>query len=192
MVLAPVESARPRADRETPHALTAYLPRILGDWLASTPEQTHRSVEGTLVFADISGFTRLTERLARLGRVGAEEMSDALNATFTQLLGEAGADGADLVKWGGDAVLLLFDGPDHAPRAARAAFRMRARLRTVGRLTTSAGQARLRMSVGLHSGDLPLLPRRRPRPAPGAARLRTRRPPPWRARGSGERRRDRA
>ena len=152
MVLAPVESARPRADREPPHALTAYLPRILGDWLASTPEQRHRAVEGTLVFADISGFTRLTERLSRLGRVGAEEMSDALNATFTQLLGEAGADGADLVKWGGDAVLLLFDGPHHAARAARAAFRMRARLRTVGRLTTSAGQARLRMSVGLHSG----------------------------------------
>ena len=152
MVLASVESARSPVDRATPHALAAYLPRILGDWLTSTPAQTHRAVEGTLVFADISGFTRLTERLARLGRVGAEEMSDALDATFTQLLGEAHADGADLVKWGGDAVLLLFDGPDHAARAARAAFRMRARLRTVGRLTTSAGHARLRMSVGVHSG----------------------------------------
>lgn len=152
MVLAPVESARPHADRGTQHALGAYVPRILGDWLTTTPQQAHRAVDGTLVFADISGFTRLTERLARLGRVGAEEMSDALDATFTQLLGEAHADGADLVKWGGDAVLLLFDGPDHAARAARAAFRMRARLRTVGRLTTSAGHARLRMSVGLHSG----------------------------------------
>ncbi len=152
MVLASVESARSPVDRATPHALAAYLPRILGDWLTSTPAQTHRAVEGTLVFADISGFTRLTERLARLGRVGAEEMSDALDATFTQLLGEAHADGADLVKWGGDAVLLLFDGPAHAARAARAAFRMRARLRTVGRLTTSAGHARLRMSVGVHSG----------------------------------------
>ena len=152
MGLASVDNARPPADRAMTHALSAYLPRILGDWLATAPDETHRAVDGTLVFADISGFTRLTERLARLGRVGAEEMSDALNATFTQLLGEAQADGADLVKWGGDAVLLLFDGPEHAARAARAAFRMRARLRTVGRLTTSAGLARLRMSVGVHSG----------------------------------------
>jgi class 3 adenylate cyclase/tetratricopeptide (TPR) repeat protein len=140
--------------RETPHALAAYLPRILGDWLSDWPDRSHLAVDGTLVFADISGFTRLTERLARLGRVGAEEMSDALNATFTQLLGEAHADDADLVKWGGDAVLLLFDGPDHAARAARAAYRMRGRLRAVGRLNTSAGHAQLRMSVGVHSGTI--------------------------------------
>jgi class 3 adenylate cyclase/tetratricopeptide (TPR) repeat protein len=151
-VLATERTARSPAERAVPHALTAYLPRILGDWLAPAPGRDHRAVEGTLVFADISGFTRLTERLSRLGRVGAEEMSDALNATFTQLLGEAQADGADLVKWGGDAVLLLFEGPQHADRAARAAYRMRGRLRTVGRLTTSAGHARLRMSVGGHSG----------------------------------------
>jgi class 3 adenylate cyclase/tetratricopeptide (TPR) repeat protein len=152
VVLATERTARSSADRAAAHALTAYVPRILGDWLTTSPERNHRAVDGTLVFADISGFTRLTERLSRLGRVGAEEMSDALNATFTQLLGEAQADGADLVKWGGDAVLLLFEGPQHAARAARAAYRMRGRLRTVGRLTTSAGHARLRMSVGVHSG----------------------------------------
>ena len=135
-----------------PHALEPYVPRLLGDWLERTPELTHREVDGTMLFADISGFTSLTERLSRLGRVGAEEMSDALSATFTELLGEAKADDADLLKWGGDAVLLLFSGADHAARAARTAFRMRGRLRTVGRLTTSAGHARLRMSVGIHSG----------------------------------------
>ena len=83
-------------------------------------------VSGTLAFVDISGFTQLTERLARKGKVGAEEMSDTLNATFAALLDVAYDDGADLVKWGGDAVLLLFQGPDHALRAARAAHRMRA------------------------------------------------------------------
>ena len=111
MVLAPVESARPRADRETPHALTAYLPRILEDWLATTPDEVHRSIVGTPLFADLSGFTRLTERLSRHGKIGAEEMSDALNTTFTEFLGVAHAQGADLVKWGGDAVMLLFEVP---------------------------------------------------------------------------------
>ncbi|HET6625967.1 MAG TPA: AAA family ATPase, partial [Nocardioidaceae bacterium] len=45
---------------------------------------------------------------------------------------------------------------EHAARACRAAYRMRARLRTVGRLTTSAGHAVLRMSIGIHSGTIHL------------------------------------
>lgn len=133
--------------------LSPYVPRLAVEWLRSTPEEKHREVEGSLAFIDISGFTKLTERLARLGRVGAEEMSDALNATFAELLAVAYEDGASLVKWGGDAVLLLFDGPEHAPRACRAAHRMRSTLRTVGKLQTGVGKVTLRMSVGIHSGS---------------------------------------
>ncbi len=132
--------------------LKPYLPRLAVDWLRSTPEASFREVEGSLAFVDISGFTKLTERLARKGKVGAEEMSDTLNATFAGLLDVAYQDGAGLVKWGGDAVLLLFTGPDHAKRACRAAFRMRATMREIGQLQTSAGRVTLRMSMGIHSG----------------------------------------
>ena len=51
---------------------------------------------------------RSTERLARQGKVGAEEMSDILSDTFAALFDAARPDGADLIKWGGDAILLLF------------------------------------------------------------------------------------
>ncbi len=132
--------------------LAPYVPRLVVDWLRTTPNQRHRVLEGSLAFVDISGFTKLTERLARGGKVGAEEMSDTLDATFAALLAVAYEDGAGLVKWGGDAVLLLFEGPNHAEHACRAAHRMRATMRQVGRLTTSAGQVTLRMSVGIHSG----------------------------------------
>ena len=132
--------------------LRPYVPRLLVDWLRNSPDDLYREVEGSLAFVDISGFTKLTERLARRGKVGAEEMSDTLNATFASLLAVAYDDGAGLVKWGGDAVLLLFDGPDHAARACRAAHRMRARMREIGQLETSAGRVTLRMSVGVHSG----------------------------------------
>jgi class 3 adenylate cyclase/tetratricopeptide (TPR) repeat protein len=136
----------------TQDVLSPYVPRLAIDWLRRTPDALHRQVEGSLAFIDISGFTQLTERLTRLGRAGAEEMSDALNATFAQLLAVAYEDGASLVKWGGDAVLLLFDGDAHAPRACRAAHRMRETLRTVGKLSTGVGNVTLRMSVGIHSG----------------------------------------
>jgi class 3 adenylate cyclase/tetratricopeptide (TPR) repeat protein len=132
--------------------LTPYVPRLLISWLRDTPESRQRDVEGTLAFVDISGFTKMTERLARKGKVGAEEVNDALDGVFRPLLDVAYDYDAGVVKWGGDAVLLLFDGDEHAPRAARAAAEMQRTLRTVGRMSTSSGQVTLRMSLGLHSG----------------------------------------
>jgi class 3 adenylate cyclase/tetratricopeptide (TPR) repeat protein len=133
--------------------LQPFIPRLLVEWLRDAPEALFRRVTGTLAFVDISGFTKLTERLARHGKVGAEEMNDLLDGCFSDLLEVAYEDGAELVKWGGDAVLLLFDGRDHEAHAARAAYRMRATLRRRGRLSSTAGFVALRISVGIHSGS---------------------------------------
>jgi class 3 adenylate cyclase len=64
---------------------------------------------------------------------GAEEMADAINSCFADLLQVAYSSDGSLLKFGGDALLILFAGErpeDHAARAARAAGAMRARLRT--------------------------------------------------------------
>ena len=142
----------PTGSRQENEALRPYVPRILIDWARSGDRSRVREVTGTLAFGDISGFTQLTERLARKGKVGAEEMNDLLDVCFTRLLDVAYRDGAGLVKWGGDAVLLLFEGADHAARACRAAHGMRGALRELGRMESSAGYVSLRMSVGMHSG----------------------------------------
>lgn len=135
--------------------LQPYLPRLELEWLSKDPERLHLGVDGSVVFVDISGFTRLSERLAKLGRVGAEEMAHAIDGCFTDLLAVAYEEGGSLIKFGGDALLLLFEGDDpeaHAGHAARAAHGMRARLRTAGKLRTAGGRVDLRMSVGAHSG----------------------------------------
>ena len=136
----------------TAHPLRPYVPDLAVEWLRDHPEERARAVEGTMAFVDISGFTALARRLTRQGAVGSEELSDILHAVFSALLAHARREGGDLVKWGGDAVLLLFRGPDHATRAVRAAVDMRTELRTAGRAQSSAGGVKLRMSVGLHSG----------------------------------------
>jgi class 3 adenylate cyclase/tetratricopeptide (TPR) repeat protein len=142
---------------DAPDPLAAYVPNLLVDWLADEPHRSHRALPGTFVFADISGFTALTERLAARGRAGAEEMGDLLNEVFDALLTAAYDRGASLLKWGGDAVLLLFDGPEHLQRGARAAWDMQQAMRAFGRLQTSAGTVRLGMSVGVHTGVLDVL-----------------------------------
>jgi len=134
--------------------LRPYVADLVIDWLRDTPDAVYREVDGTLAFVDISGFTALTERLARAGAVGAEEMSDILSAVFTDLLEVAFSYGAWLIKWGGDAVLLLFEGEDHPALAARAAWEMRKALRRAGQFRATAGSASLRLSVGIHSGPV--------------------------------------
>ncbi|HEY3462753.1 MAG TPA: tetratricopeptide repeat protein [Gaiellaceae bacterium] len=132
--------------------LVSFVPRLTIEWLRSHPERSWLEVDGTLAFVDISGFTAMSEQLSSLGRAGAEEVTDVMNATFSALLDEAYALGGGLLKFGGDALLLLYQGDDHAPRAARAAFEMRRTLRKIGRPRTSAGTVQLRMHAGVHSG----------------------------------------
>jgi class 3 adenylate cyclase/tetratricopeptide (TPR) repeat protein len=132
--------------------LRPYVGGLALQWLGTAPATRHRRIAGSLAFVDISGFTALTERLAAKGKIGAEEMSDLLDAAFAELLEEAYAFGASLVKWGGDAVLLLFEGEEHAALACRAAFEMRATMRRIGRLRTSVGVVQLKMSIGIESG----------------------------------------
>src|SRR5918993_1318751 len=105
-------------------AAATYVPRLLPPWAAADPGLAHRVIDGSLLFFDITGFTPLTERLARRGREGAEELSNLLDAVFGQLLTDAEDEGGDLLKWGGDALLLFFGGSEHGPRAARAAIRL--------------------------------------------------------------------
>ena len=94
----------------------------------------------------------MSEKLSSQGRAGAEEVTEVMNATFAALLAVAYAQGGGLLKFGGDALLLLYEGEEHASRAARAAFEMRRTLRAIGRPRTSAGAIQLKMHAGLHSG----------------------------------------
>jgi len=136
--------------------LAPYVPRALLARLARPIDVLTESVDCTVVFADVSGFTRLSERLARRGREGAEQLVDVINTCFTALLAEAYGRGGSLVKFGGDAMLLLFydqDGDqEHAARACSAAAAMRRVLRDVGRVRTGDTNVVLRMSVGVHTG----------------------------------------
>jgi class 3 adenylate cyclase/tetratricopeptide (TPR) repeat protein len=122
-------------------------------WDDVAPGELHRSVEGSMVFIDISGFTKMSERLARHGRVGAEEVSDVIAGTFGALLPEAYAYGASLLKFGGDAMLFFFTDEGHELRACAAAHAMQRTMGLVGLCVTSAGKVTLRMSVGIHSGE---------------------------------------
>ena len=43
--------------------LQVYVPRLAAEWLSEHPKLSHLALDATMAFADISGFTALTERL---------------------------------------------------------------------------------------------------------------------------------
>lgn len=59
-------------------------------------------------FADLSGFTALTEYLVQQGPAGVEELSIILNAYFGQLIDMVIAHGGDIVEFTGDGILALW------------------------------------------------------------------------------------
>ena len=132
--------------------MSSYVPRLLLRQLAEYPDRRAWTVEGTVVFVDISGFTKLSERLAKHGKEGAEQVTEAIETCFTDLLAVAYANGGGLIKFGGDALLLLFQGEDHEAMACRSAVWMRRSLREVGRIDVPGAKVQLRMSVGVHTG----------------------------------------
>src|SRR5262245_41725821 len=91
-------------------SLATYLPQDRRLALArgeDLPEYTY----GAALFADIAGFTPLTEALNRaLGhRRGAEELTIQLNQVYTALIAEVDRWGGSVIDFAGDAITCWVD-----------------------------------------------------------------------------------
>ncbi|TET95235.1 MAG: adenylate/guanylate cyclase domain-containing protein, partial [Dehalococcoidia bacterium] len=136
-------------------AAVPYLPTLLLDAARRHPDRPAiwiDSLEGTLVLADISGFTRMSERLAEVGKEGAEWLTNIINQYFRRMLDITQEYGGSNVKFGGDALLLLFTSENHAGRAIATASAMLRASRQFTTVRVGRERIRLSMSVGVHSG----------------------------------------
>jgi class 3 adenylate cyclase/tetratricopeptide (TPR) repeat protein len=96
--------------------------------------------QGATLFADISGFTPLTESLLRVagpGR-GAEELTHQLNQVYESLIPEVHRYGGSVIMFGGDAIICWFDG-DHGFRAVACALAMQQAILRFASTTTPSG-----------------------------------------------------
>ena len=141
---------RPSAERDNPEA---YIPRDRRRSLALSLEMPDR-VSGSALFADISGFTPLTEALAReLGpQRGAEELTANIGRVFHAVISELDAFGGDVIYFSGDAITCWIDGDD-GTLACAAAIAMQEAIERSGQVTTPGGtDIRLAMKVAIAVG----------------------------------------
>src|SRR6185369_11047570 len=89
--------------------------------LQSSRATTPQWLVGTVMSIDVVGFTALTERFAREGRGGAERITRSLDSTFTTIIDALHEHGGDVLRFGGDALRVVFVGEGHHERATAAA-----------------------------------------------------------------------
>ena len=91
-------------------SLGRYLPQDRRRALARGELLPNRTT-GSALFADISGFTPLTEKLTQqLGaRRGAETLTQQINNVYGALIGEVERFGGSVINFAGDAITCWFD-----------------------------------------------------------------------------------
>ena len=108
--------ASARLNHATAAERASYAPaHVWRRVLADTPSQRGPDAETfpcAVLFADISGFTPLTARLATRGGVGAEELSRLLNDYFGKLLALVASHGGEPLKFAGDALFAVWPASD--------------------------------------------------------------------------------
>jgi class 3 adenylate cyclase/tetratricopeptide (TPR) repeat protein len=92
--------------------LRSYVPGLLASRFVARPVPPDapgvERLAAAVMFADISGFTPLAERLARRGPSGAEELSTLLNAYFAELTALLAGHGGEVITFAGDGLLAVW------------------------------------------------------------------------------------
>ena len=108
------------------------------------------SVEATILFADIRGFTTMSEEL------GPESTFAILNEYFGEMVDVIFQNGGRLDKFIGDAIMAVYGAPysqpDDVHRAVKSAFEMQQRLRSLNKRLSEEGKPELSIGVGLSTG----------------------------------------
>jgi class 3 adenylate cyclase len=154
--------------------LAAYIPpNIIRETLTSAnpappAEAWSARFAAAVLFADVSGFTPLTEALAQKGAEGPEELTRLLNDYFSRMIDLIEGEGGEVVKFSGDAVTVVFPAETALPpgvaaehglayatrRARQAAEAMQAAMIEFSTIETSAGPVALGMKIGIGAGEI--------------------------------------
>ncbi|MDP6454820.1 MAG: adenylate/guanylate cyclase domain-containing protein [SAR202 cluster bacterium] len=139
--------------------LTSYIPPPVARRLAGDPNMptgpSSEQLPAAVMFADISGFTPLAERLAERGVEGAEDLSNAVNGFFGRFIDLTASHGGEALYFAGDSAIVLWpatdlddDLPGLTHRAAQCALEIMSQLNGL----EVAEDVRLSIRVGLSAG----------------------------------------
>ncbi len=135
-----------------------FVPARLLAWIAEGVEE--RRFPAAVAFADVSGFTAMSEQLASIGKEGAETLTGILNNYFTAMIQRIHAGGGFVGKFGGDAMTIFFPViggrkmEDAVQSAIATSCNLQIEMEPFRDIKTKAGVFSLGMKVGIGVGDV--------------------------------------
>jgi len=109
--------------------------------------------EATALFADVSGFTSMTESLMAYGREGADALSGILNGIFSRAVDVILRHGGCIMDFQGDALAALFP-PSGRENAMACAEELAERFRRRNVMRTGLGEWEVSVRIGVASGTM--------------------------------------
>jgi len=132
-----------------------FLPEYVVKQMLDNPESFKLggvSQTITILFADIRGFTRISEHAA------PEKIVNLLNRYFSAMTDIIFAHGGTLDKYLGDGLMALFGAPtttpDDASNALNAAVAMQRRMLGINRELQEEGFPEIGVGMGMHTGEV--------------------------------------
>jgi class 3 adenylate cyclase len=145
------EDKRIRTRLERYHS-PAVIDEIIADSAATGSMRLARTKNVTVLFADLVGFTTLSERLA------PEAVATLLNTFFTFAAEAVFSVGGTLDKFIGDSAMAFFgapiDQPDHAWRSIQAATKIQEAIGGWNRQREAEGERPVAVRVAINSGEV--------------------------------------
>ncbi|MGE5251444.1 MAG: AAA family ATPase [Bacteroidota bacterium] len=116
------------------------------------------SAPAAAVFMDLSGFSKMTDELARHGDQGAEVLAEVMRAIFEPLVEAVLEQGGFVVGYAGDAFTAVFcEGAEDPPAVRRAlacAVRMQEHIRSHPEIQTEFGKFQIFLKAGVGQGSV--------------------------------------
>ncbi|MBN1666463.1 MAG: tetratricopeptide repeat protein, partial [Anaerolineales bacterium] len=141
----------------------SFIPHHVAQDLLLRPDRSplgqEQRMQAVALFADVAGFTALSELLGAQGKDGTEELTQLLNSYFQPIIELISAYGGIIGKFGGDAITVVFpyqadDKTDAILRACACAVEMQACMREYQAMETRLGNFSLSMKCGLAAGPV--------------------------------------
>ncbi|MBI2256484.1 MAG: adenylate/guanylate cyclase domain-containing protein [Proteobacteria bacterium] len=135
--------------------LTAYIGRRSAEQVLAgrLRRESGETIHAALLYADLRGFTELSER------VPAKEVVAALDGWFDRIAGAVHAFGGEVLKFIGDGVLAIFpigerDAANACAAALRAGVAARAGMAHLNQMRMEQGVPPLSFGIALHLGEM--------------------------------------
>jgi adenylate cyclase len=136
--------------------LSAYIPEDRRHAMARGEALPDRTT-GSALFADLSGFTPMTEALTRVygPHRGAEELTRQLGFVFGALIDQVALHRGSVIGFSGDAITCWFDGDDDGLRATAASLAMQGAMERFAAIPLAGGEvASLRVKTAVVVGPV--------------------------------------